>query len=135
MLAGQRCLIVEDEPLVALVVAGGLEDAGAEIVATAASVDEALRFVEIEEIDAAILDCNLRGRPVHEVASTLASRGVPLLFVSGYGREGLPSGFGDAPVLGKPFTQAQLVRAVAALIAPAAGPMGRESERHVALSR
>jgi two-component sensor histidine kinase len=134
-LSGQRCLIVEDEPLVALVLADALGDAGAEIVGTAASVDEALRIIESEAIDAAILDCNLRGRPVHDVAAALAARSVPLLFVSGYGREGLPPGFGDAPVLGKPFTQAKLLGAVAALIAPAASLAGRENGRHMALSR
>ncbi|HEX3882609.1 MAG TPA: response regulator [Stellaceae bacterium] len=117
-LSARRFLIVEDEPLVALVLTGALEDVGAEIVGTAASVDDALRLVEIEPIDAAILDCNLRGCPVHDVAAALAGRGVPFLFVSGYGRGGLPPGFADAPVLGKPFTQAQLLRAVVELITP-----------------
>ena len=132
---GQRCLIVEDEPLIALFLAEALEDAGAEIVGTAASVDEALRFVAIEAIDVAILDCNLRGRPVHDVAAALADRRVPLLFVSGYGREGLPPSFGDAPVLSKPFTQEQLLRAVTASIAPETSLAGRKNERHMALPR
>jgi CheY-like chemotaxis protein len=116
--SAQRILIVEDEPLVALVLADALEDAGATIVGTAASVDEALRCIATEPIDAAILDCNLRGRAVDDVAIALAGRGVPFLFVSGYGREGLPPGFDRAPVLGKPFTQALLLRAMEELNAP-----------------
>lgn len=133
-LTGRRCLIVEDEPLVALVLAGALEDAGADIVGTAASVDEALDLVKTEAIDAAILDCNLRGHPVHAVAAALADRGVPFLFVSGYGRDGLPPEFVDAPVLGKPFTQTQLLCAVAELIATAAALAGQENGSHRALS-
>ena len=125
-LIGQRLLIVEDEPLVALVLAGALEDAGATIVGTAASVDEALRSIETEAIDAVILDRNLRGRAVDGVVSVLTGRGIPFLFVSGYGSEGMPPQFGDAPVLGKPFTQAQLLRAVGEMIAPKAAAAGTD---------
>lgn len=123
-LSGQRFLIVEDEPLVAMLLADFLEDAGAAIVGTAASVEEALRLIDAEAIDAAILDCNLNGRAVDDVASALSARDARFLFVSGYGPDGMPPGFGDAPVLGKPFTQAQLLRAVGELIAPEASLSG-----------
>jgi CheY-like chemotaxis protein len=126
--AGRRFLIVEDEPLVALLLADALEDAGASIVGPAASIDEALRFVEIEALDAAILDCNLSGRTIDDVASALTCRGVPFLFVSGYGREGVPRGFRDAPVLGKPFTQEKLLCAAGELVMREASEM-RESGR------
>ena len=119
-LPGQRLLIVEDEPLVALLLADALENAGATIVGTAASVDEAIRYVDTEVIDAAILDCNLNGRAIDDVASALTVRRIPFLFVSGYGPQGMPREFGDAPVLTKPFMQAQLLRAVGELIAPKA---------------
>jgi CheY-like chemotaxis protein len=135
VLSGQRFLIVEDEPLVVLMLADALEDAGAVIVGTAASVDEALRSIDAEPIDAAILDCNLRGHPVHRVASALAGRGVPFLFVSGYGRSGIPPGFGDSPVLGKPFTQAQLLRAMGELIASEARLAGQGNGWNIALPR
>lgn len=63
-LTGKRFLIVEDEPLVALLQADNLTDEGAEIVASVASVKEALEAIECMHIDAALLDGNLRGRPV-----------------------------------------------------------------------
>lgn len=114
--SGRRFLIVEDEPLVALVLTGALEDADATVVGTAASVDEALEFIAAEAIDAAILDCNLRGQSVDEVAAALTERGIPFVFVSGYGRGGLPPSFDAAPVLGKPFTQTELLRLAEELI-------------------
>jgi CheY-like chemotaxis protein len=61
-LAGKRFLVVEDEPLVALDVADGLTRAGADVVASVASSREALEVVENGELDAALLDGNLRGR-------------------------------------------------------------------------
>jgi len=115
-IGGERFLIVEDEPLVALLLADALEEAGGTIVGTAAPVEEALRYIESEKIDAGLLDCNLNGRAIDEVASALSCRGVPFLFVSGYGQAGKPRDFADAPVLGKPFTHVQLMRATEALV-------------------
>ena len=109
-LSGKCILIVEDEPLVALLLTDSLEEAGATIAGLAATVEEALRFSDTEAIDAVILDCNLNGRAVDDVASVLPARDVPFLFVSGYGPDGMPPGFGNAPVLGKPFAQVQLPR-------------------------
>ena len=119
-LSGQRFLIVEDEPLVALLLADALEDAGATIVGTAASVGEALRYIDREAIDWANLECNLNGCAIDDVAFALTGRGVPFLFVSGYGPAGIPREFCDAPILGKPFTHAKLLRAVGGLCAPEA---------------
>lgn len=102
-LAGARVLLVEDEPLVAMDLQFELEDAGAEVVAIARTVPEALDMARSAGLDLALLDGNLRGEPVDAVAELLASRGVPFCFVSGYGREHLPQGFRDAPLIEKPF--------------------------------
>ena len=102
-LAGARVLLVEDEPLVAMDLQFELEDAGAEVVAIARTVPEALEMARDAGLDLALLDGNLRGEPVDAVAELLTSRGVPFCFVSGYGREHLPQGFRDAPLIEKPF--------------------------------
>ncbi len=112
MLEGLSFLIVEDEPLVSLVITNVLEDAGAEVAGTAGTVEQALELIDTGRYDCAILDGNLKGRPVDEIAAALTRCNIPFLFVSGYGRAGLPQAFAKAPVLGKPFTMVQLLDAV-----------------------
>jgi len=116
-LAGRRILVVEDEPLVALELATILREAGAEVLGPAATPEEVLACIEDSPVDAALLDGNLRGLAVDDVAALLAARKVPFAFVSGYEKDNLPRDFADAPLLGKPFTQEQLLGTTAALFA------------------
>lgn len=67
--------------------------------------------------DAAILDVNLGRRSVGLLANRLAARGVPILFVTGYGRA--PEGHDGAPVLAKPCAQAEVAEALRRLLPPA----------------
>jgi CheY-like chemotaxis protein len=90
---GKRFLVVEDEPLVSLDIVSILEAAGAEVMAAAATTKEALDVIERTHIDAALLDGNLRGQPVDEIAAALAARNVSFLFVTGYGAPSLPKAF------------------------------------------
>jgi len=98
-----RILLVEDEPLVALDLRYELEDAGATVVAVARTVSEALDSIRAHQVDIALLDGNLKGEPVDQVAALLSERGVQFCFVSGYGREHLPEGYDSAPLIEKPF--------------------------------
>ena len=112
-------LVVEDEPLVALEIETELAEAGATVVGPAGTLEAAARLIEAEPLDAALLDANLAGRPVDTLAAALDARGVPFAFASGYGPAGLPEGFRDRPLLGKPFGAEALVALVAALLTPA----------------
>ena len=98
-----RVLLVEDEPLVALDLRYELEDAGATVVAIARTVAEALEKIRTNHVDIALLDGNLKGEAVDDVAALLTRRGVRFCFVSGYGREHLPEGYDQAPLIEKPF--------------------------------
>ena len=120
-LDGARLLVVEDEPLVALEIEAELTEEGAVVVGPAGSLEAAMRLIEAEPIDAALLDANLAGKPVDALAAALAARGVPFAFASGYGPSGLPEGFRDRPLLGKPFGAEALVALVRGLLAPAEG--------------
>ena len=109
---GLKILIVEDALLLALELEAGLTEAGAEVVASAADVDEAMRMVDLQ-IDAAVLDANLNGASVLPVAQALADRGVPFVFATGYGDDkNMPTGF-DAPVIRKPYDVTQVAAALA----------------------
>ncbi|MEO8559870.1 MAG: PAS domain S-box protein, partial [Rhodospirillales bacterium] len=96
-LRGKRVLVIEDEALVAMDIESVLSDANMIVVGIAGTVDKARRVMVEQQYDAVLLDGNLAGRPVDELAALLASRGVPFAFATGYGREGVPQAFRDRP--------------------------------------
>ena len=107
-----RVLVVEDEPLAALELKEVLEQAGFRVVGPAASVQHALRLVQTEGCDVAVLDINLGGETSEAVATCLASAHVPFVTVSGYLRNQQPDAFVMAPFVGKPIDPDALVREV-----------------------
>jgi CheY-like chemotaxis protein len=108
MLTGRRVLVVEDEMLILLMIEDMLEDLGFAAVTAAATIDQALGLIDTQAFDVAMLDLNLQGEKSYPVADRLAARGVPFLFSTGYGHYGLQEGYGDRPVLNKPFQQQEL---------------------------
>jgi CheY-like chemotaxis protein len=111
-LKGRRLLVVEDEYLVAADLAASLESLGAEIIGPAASVEEALSFLEKDGVplDGALLDINLRNERVYPVADVLTARGIPFVFTTGYDAVAIPSAYAQAPRCEKPVDRTQLVR-------------------------
>ncbi len=82
-----RVLVVEDEALVAMDITTVLSDAGYSVVGPAPTLDKAKELIESEQFDAAVLDANLSGEPVNELAAELSRRTIPFAFLTGYGRE------------------------------------------------
>ena len=114
---GKTILIVEDESLLAMDIISQLERAGAVVVGPAGTISVALSMIEQHQFDGALLDCNLGGDPVDEIAAALAHKNIPFAFVSGYSRDSLPRSFSNAELLSKPFDAHQLVAIVARLVA------------------
>jgi PAS domain S-box-containing protein len=112
---GKRVLVVEDEVLVSMVVIDMLEELGVRPVGPAQSVAQALEAIASEALDAALLDGNLAGARVDAVAAALTRKEVPFAFVTGYARDNLPAAFRSAPILPKPFTEAELIAALRGL--------------------
>jgi CheY-like chemotaxis protein len=115
VLAGRRILVVEDELLVAMLAETLLAEAGCQIIGPIGRLSSAIKAAEEEQIDAAVLDVNLNGEPVFACAEILSRRGIPFLFVSGYGASGLPASFKDRPILTKPYRSAALLALLASL--------------------
>jgi CheY-like chemotaxis protein len=113
--AGLRVLVVEDEALVAMLVEDMLADLGCVVVGPVAELEEALQTVADAEVDCAVLDVNLAGRPIFPVADALKAKGVPFAFASGYGEAGVRDDHRGVPVLQKPFREADLARALGEL--------------------
>jgi DNA-binding response OmpR family regulator len=112
----KTCLIVEDETLIALLIEEAIVEMGLTCLGPFSSVSPALERLKDESPDCAVLDINLGGEPIHPVASTLAERNIPFVFVSGYGHTALEAGLPKGPVLDKPFAIDQLQDAVRALL-------------------
>jgi len=112
---GKRVLVVDDEPLIVMDVTETLIEAGCEIAGPAQNIDKAMSIINTTEVDAAILDVNLQGQRVDDLALELTRRNVPFAFISGYGRDGLPPAFGQALLISKPFNSAQILDVVAQL--------------------
>lgn len=116
MPAPTQILIVEDEPLIAMMLEDFLEVLDKTAVGTVDSVASALARVEDGGIDAAILDVNLRGgEKSTPVAEALAARDIPFVFATGGSDDSVDAQFRDRPVLQKPFTMDGVARALEAL--------------------
>jgi len=102
--AGRSILIVEDEPLIAMMLEDFLGSLGHEVAATCDTVAEALERVALGGFDLAIIDVNLNGERVWPVADRLAASGVPYILATGGHIEPPPPQHAGVPVLSKPFT-------------------------------
>lgn len=112
-----RVLVVEDEPLVAMDVTVTLSDAGCEVIGPAATLDKAKELIDAGHFEVALLDANLAGEPVTDLADELSRRNIPFAFLTGYGREGMPQEFRTAPLIDKPFSPKQLIAVIGELVA------------------
>jgi CheY-like chemotaxis protein len=98
---------------VAMLVEDLLGDLGCLVVGPAASARAAVRAVEDEVFDFALLDVNLGdGETSFETAEMLRSRGVPFAFVTGYGEQGVRADLRDVPILSKPIDPRRLAQVI-----------------------
>src|SRR5579863_400855 len=111
LLDGLRVLVAEDDLHIAMLLEEQLSAAGSAVAGPFPRLSEALAAAEGEACDAAVLDINLDGARVFQVAGALPRRGVPFVFVTGYDASAVPREFADRPRLGKPFRLEELVRA------------------------
>jgi two-component sensor histidine kinase/CheY-like chemotaxis protein len=100
---GARLLLVEDEPLVAMMMRQALSELDFEVSDAVGNVEQALSEISNREIHAAVLDINLGDRTAYPVADALLARGIPFVFVTGYSRQGIEERYASIPVLSKPI--------------------------------
>ena len=110
-----RPRVVEDEALVATDLESSLLRAGFAVAGPAATVAAGVGLGAAEPLGAAVLDINIAGELVFPVAEVLAGRGIPFLFVTGYGPEILPARFRGRPLLRKPCSPRAILTALKAL--------------------
>ena len=111
-----RILIVEDEPMIMLMLESLLTEAGFEVANVATKVEAALAFVDASAFDAAILDANLAGMSSAPVAAALAARSIPFLVVSGYTTTQQSEAFAAGLQIQKPFQTKELIQALRSVL-------------------
>jgi CheY-like chemotaxis protein len=107
-----RVLIVEDEFLVAMMLEECLEALGYQVAGTMASLEAGLAALETQQFDVAMLDMNLSGESSEPIARALEVQGRPFLFVTGYGKAGVPDQYQTRQIVQKPFRLAELKTAL-----------------------
>lgn len=116
MTVPQRILIVEDEPLISMMIEDFLDLLGKEVAGTADSVATALPIVEAGGVDAAILDVNLTGgEKSWPIADALAAADIPFIMATGGSGDTIADEHQHRPVLAKPFTMDAVEQALASL--------------------
>jgi CheY-like chemotaxis protein len=99
-----KVLIVEDEPLIAMLLEDFLEDLGFASAGSIDNVADAIARVSSGGFDLAILDVNLRGEPCWPVADRLFECGIPFVVASGGNVVSPPERHASAVALSKPYT-------------------------------
>jgi len=97
-----RVLLVEDESIVAMMVADLLEELGHVVAGAASTLEDAVVKAASLEFDVALLDLNLNGRQSKPVVAILQRRELPFVFTTGYG-SAMTAELAEVPVLRKPF--------------------------------
>jgi CheY-like chemotaxis protein len=121
-LSACRILIVEDETMIAMMIEDFLTELGWKVVGVAGTPERAMAMAQEARIDAALLDVNLSGRDTYAAADILLQRGIPFVFATGYGLEGIADRFRGVPTLTKPFKRDELARALRRAMAGTGGP-------------
>jgi CheY-like chemotaxis protein len=111
-LMAPRVLVVEDEMTVAMLIEDMVSELAYEVAAVVPRLEDAMRLLDSDSFDLAMLDVHLNGKTVFPFASELEAREIPFLFATAYGARGIPAEFRHHVVLQKPFGPVELRRAL-----------------------
>jgi DNA-binding response OmpR family regulator len=111
-----RILIVEDEVLIAQLLAMYIEDLGHEVVGPVATVGEALTILNSNPPACAIIDCTLGNQECTPIAEALSRATLPFAFATGRGIDALPAEFKAQPMISKPFIFEDVERVVSSMM-------------------
>lgn len=114
---GKTALLVEDNVVLAMDMVESLTRLGTTGVESASTIEAGLKMAENGTFDFAVLDMNLRGTVSFAIATKLVERGIPFLFVTGYGSKiELPEELRDVIILTKPVDEGTLSRSIEKLL-------------------
>jgi DNA-binding response OmpR family regulator len=116
-------LIVDDEPLIAMMIADWVDDFGCSPVGPVGTAPAAASLIEQGGLHAVLLDVTLGSGNSFDLADLARQKGVAVGFITGRSAGDLPDRFRGTPVLGKPFEYKAFEALLTKLISnqPAAG--------------
>jgi CheY-like chemotaxis protein len=114
-LSGRRILVVDDEPLAALMLERMLKALGCRVPGRAGKAADAMAIIETDRLglDAATIKFTDEGSA--EVAAALEERGIPFVVTADHDSKSVFGRFKDRPVLVAPFLLEDLKVALGAL--------------------
>jgi CheY-like chemotaxis protein len=107
-----RVLVVEDEMTVAMLIEDMVSELAYDVAAVVPRLEDAMRLLDSDSFDLALLDVHLNGKTVFPFAKALEEREIPFLFATAYGPRGIPDEYRGHLVLQKPFGPVELRRAL-----------------------
>lgn len=112
----ERVLILDDEALIAYDLADTVQSSGREVVGPAISLKEARQLFEERHPDVALLDINIRGETIWQLAGEMRAAGCRLIFCSA---NNAPSdrndAFADCTFIPKPSAPERILQALEGL--------------------
>lgn len=111
-LEGLSILVVEDDYFVAYELARELRAQGASMVGPVPDLARARAAIADQSPDCVLLDINLKGDYVFDLAEEVMACGIPTIFTTAYDASVIPSDLRGAPCLQKPIVTQELVRLV-----------------------
>lgn len=115
---GRRILLAEDEALVSLDLAATITASGGTVVRPFPRNADALAALPSGQIDAAVVDLNLRGERSITLMEGLGRARIPFIICSGYGATSVPPAFKSRPFVAKPFFTHELIAVLARVLPP-----------------
>lgn len=109
-ITGLKVLVLEDDPLFAMVLEGMLQDLGCTVLGPFSELDDAAAAMRDSPglVDLAILDINIHGEMSYGLAARLAELDIPFFFCTGYEKARIDPRWRNWPNIGKFFTETGL---------------------------
>jgi DNA-binding response OmpR family regulator len=111
-LSGYRVLVVEDDYFVAQDLCSILRTRGATVIGPARSINIGRELADAEHPDCVLLDINLHGEYAFTLAEELQTRGVRVVFTTGYDASFIPPKLRHTACLQKPIETNALVQSI-----------------------
>ncbi len=99
----RHVLVIEDEYLIAAMVADMLADLGYRCIGPIATLGEGIAAAKTVMCDAAIINLVIQGIHAYEIAAALAERNIPLCFASGVPQTEIDETWRSRPFIPKPY--------------------------------
>jgi CheY-like chemotaxis protein len=115
-MAVARVLILDDEPLIAMLLHNWLEELGYEPIGPANTVAQAVALIENDRPDAAILDVSLHKDDCYSLADALKTRNIPFAFGTGRDEQLIAPRHAGTPILTKPYDLSALQEVMGKLL-------------------